>query len=91
MSEENKKVELEDEKLEKVNGGSQTWKGSTYSSDYPFYLITTKYHKCAMQRNSDTGISCAISGTCSKCYGVMKLGAVYYCVVRKKGEDPLKN
>ena len=83
----NKEGELADEELDNVAGGSFVYGCSTYSSDYPYYLITTVGNSCDSY-SGDTGAPGAAPGTCPRCLNVLENGLTLYCTYRKYGWDP---
>ena len=74
---------LSDEELENVSAGSSCRNNRTYSSDPPYYLITTAWNSCK---------SCTIGGKlsdgyCKDCAWCIRSGLTLYCQFRKKGYD----
>lgn len=85
---------LADEELENVAGGSQCKNGRTYSSDPPYYLITTALNKCKGY-NFIEGCSHGWSkdGYCRSCYwrdGGDMFYETMYCHNRTKDNDHYK-
>ena len=83
--------ELADKELADVSGGSQCVDGRSYSSDPPYYLITTWGNTCpgytfvnsVAPRNVD-------NGTCYMCAHASKPRVPMYCYSRKADDDPYK-
>lgn len=83
--------ELSEEELDNVAGSSQCKSGKTYSSDYPYYLITTAGNCCPSYKEIDTTFG--VSGTCCRCYHAMQGGVtnmVTYCTARTLNNDPYR-
>ena len=84
-------IELSEEEQENVAGGSVCFKGSTYSSDPPYFLITTLGNKCPSYDRSYGGYGLGAPGTCGQCRhmsdGITLMGP-YYCHKRKLLDDP---
>ena len=85
----NKEGELADEELENVSGGSFVYGCSTYSSEWPYYLITTAGNSCDSYSEMSPGIPGGVYGTCWRCSHVhlSENGAITYCHERKYGSD----
>ena len=82
------KEELADEELSNVNGGSQCVGGKTYSSDYPYLLITTAGNSCGFyDYNPDLSFD---SGTCYQCLHCHTKGLTMYCERRSRDCDPFR-
>ena len=81
----NKAGEISDEELENVSGGSQCRNGSLYSSDPPYYLITTDANWCPA---CTVGHTAGNGGTCGICTHHVCDGIVMYCHARKYYDDP---
>ena len=81
-----KEGELADNELDNVSGGSQCVDGKTYSSDPPYYLITTAGNSCpGYEHDLDYSID---NGTCFCCgWRYCTDGFVSYCHKRKLGND----
>ena len=91
-------MELSEEEQENVAGGSQCVGGKSYSSDPPYYLITTVGNTCPLY----SGYKCypefwAIPGTCGYCRyrksgGYFNGGSdfVNYCTARTVDNDPYR-
>lgn len=83
-----KEGEIADEELDNVAGGSQCVGGKTYSSDPPYYLIVTLPNSCPGFNDNGTGEA---DHNCSKCaYRKDGSGAVNYCSIRTKDNDPYR-
>ncbi len=74
---------LSDEELENVSAGSSCKNGRTYSSDPPYYLITTAWNSC----KSCTKGGKLADGYCKDCAWCIRSGLTLYCQFRKKGYD----
>ena len=83
----NKEGELADEELENVAGGSFVYGCSTYSSNYPYYLITTAGNSCDSY-SADYKTWGRSDGTCSVCLHRGADAVPLYCTYRKYGDDP---
>ena len=80
---------LANEELENVAGGSFCSGGRTYSSDSPYYLITTALNSCRGFKRGSHGLIYD-SEVCVECEHSFKKGATWYCDARKYFEDPYK-
>lgn len=82
---------LSEEELANVSGGSQCVDGSTYSSDPPYYLITTCYNRCrGYKEHHIQQHMFARKGTCSYCEYVTRGFGPSYCTIRNKYNDPYR-
>ena len=77
--------EISKEELEKTELGSQCKGGKTYSSDSPYYLITTAANKCPAYEG--TYQYCA---NCDHCNHLWEQGVVRYCKARTIDNDPYR-
>lgn len=83
--------ELSEKELDNVAGTSQCKSGKTYSSDPPYYLITTAGNCCPSYKDIDSTFG--VKGTCCRCYYSMQGGAtrmVTYCTARTLNNDPYR-
>ena len=80
---------LADEELDNVSGGSQCIDGKTYSSDYPYELITTVGNCCDGYENNKTA---GLSSTCYTCKYHYRDGyfSASYCTLRTADNDPYR-
>ena len=84
-----KKGELADTELSNVSGGSQCIDGKTYSSNFPYYLITTAGNTCLAYEFA--GHSWGIdNGTCYQCAHHGDTLVPMYCEVRTADDDPYR-
>ena len=87
-----KEGELSDEEMENASGGSFCYGGRSYSSDPPYYLITTAGNTCSLyeERTGPSHVSIAVKGTCWYCkYAYAESISLTYCQKRTYGNDPL--
>ena len=80
---------LANEELENVAGGSFCSGGRTYSSDSPYFLITTALNSCRGFKRGSHGLIYD-SEVCVECEYSFTRGATWYCSARKYFEDPYK-
>ena len=85
-------MELSEEEQENVAGGSQCVGGKTYSSDFPYYLITTAGNSCPGYEEGEPLLTIAVKGTCWYCkYRTGGSGAgITYCALRSVDNDPYR-
>ena len=86
---------LADEELENVSGGSSCKDGRTYSSEWPYHLITTAGNSCpAYIEGPKKNKILAVKGTCWHCALSETKGwgsfCVTYCLARTKDDDPYR-
>ena len=86
---------LSEEELANIAGGSQCKGGKTYSSDFPYYLITTAGNSCpgylegtSLLYHTLFHFDAAIKGTCWHCAHATTKGCVTYCERRRLDDDP---
>ena len=83
---------LTEEELANISGGSQCKGGKTYSSDYPYYLITTAGNHCPLYQEDQPHTYGAFKGTCWYCFHChfQGHGLVSYCKKRTIDNDPFR-
>ena len=86
---------LTEEELANISGGSQCKGGKTYSSDYPYYLITTAGNHCpgyteGQRLENGFGIELGIKGTCWHCAHEISVNWITYCKIRTINNDPYR-
>ena len=87
----NKVGELADKELSNVSGGSQCVDGKTYSSDPPYYLITTIGNSCPDYTFLNSSDSRSVdNGTCYQCIFSSEATVPMYCRHRTIGSDPFR-
>lgn len=87
----NDSEELSEKELDNVVAASQCRSGKTYSSDSPYYLITTAGNTCPSYHEVDADFG--VKGTCCRCYHAIHKGVgrmVTYCTVRTIDNDPYR-
>lgn len=89
----NKEGELSDEELENVSGGSFVSGCTSYSDNYPHWMITTGGNSCKLYKKRSDPISYgAAEGTCWYCVNAEHTGdLITYCHARRYGADPIKS
>ena len=86
----NKKlVELTEEELSKVNGGSFYERGHTWSDYPPHHLIVTMGYGCSLYEGPADRARCCF--WCRHCFEDSFLGIVLYCDKRTYNNDPVDN
>ena len=88
-------MELSEEEQENVAGGSQCVGGKTYSSDPPYYLITTAGNSCPAYVEAINPELFAVKGTCWHCVSSelsVSAGSflITYCKKRTVNNDPYR-
>ena len=90
-------IELSKEEQENVAGGSQCVGGKSYSSDPPYWLITTVGNSCPQQESSLIRPEWwSVPGTCGQCQHRLSGGycggsdLVNYCTLRTVDNDPYR-
>ena len=91
-------MELSEEEQKNVAGGSQCVGGKSYSSDPPYYLITTLGNTCPLYSGYNYSPDFwAIPGTCGYCRYTRSGGCfnggsdfVNYCIARTVDNDPYR-
>ena len=91
-------IELSEEEQENVAGGSQCVGGKSYSSDPPYYLITTAGNTCPGYEECANPQPLAVKGTCWHCLhhrlsgeiGNFSISSITYCKERTVDNDPYR-
>ena len=94
-------MELSAEEQENVAGGSQCVGGKSYSSDPPYFLITTAGNSCPLYYEGQPLTGLTPKGTCWHCrhrmtdgktnaFGKPNIWTVTYCLARTVNNDPYR-
>ena len=87
-------MELSEEEQENVAGGSQCVGGKLYSSDPPYFLITSAGNTCPLYEEGEPYGELAVKGTCWHCIHAYQDGLGYfattYCRRRTVDDDPCR-
>ena len=94
-------IELSEEEQKNVAGGSQCVGGKSYSSDPPYYLITTAGNSCRLYYEDTAMTPVTPKGTCWHCghrrtngkdniFGKPHICTVTYCEARTVDNDPCR-